>query len=1059
MKLSLRFLMLLVMFMPVVLMSQKTETGDLTLNPPTNFAAAFNQSMGVVCNWEPPAINEEWLHYDDGINVAGIGIDGGGTFAGAIKFTPAQLAGYEGWYLTAVRFFPSLYTVPASCTLKIWEGEGAANLVYQQAVNSVVWDEWNDIALNEVHIIDASTPLYFGFEVTHVPGENPLGHAEGPAITGYSDLLLFAGEWWSLKDDFGIDINWNIQGLVVEESLIAAGNKEIIAQEAGEKRRPVIISTKNKPTRLLNFPENLIGFNVYRDDTKVNAQPIPGLTFTDPFFTQGTYTYNAKAIYSEGLSEASNSVVVAITQTGTPQIQVSPLALHEVHDNPPQVTSKTLTLTNSGNAPLVWQMATSTITFKAGEIENWNTPTPTSGTIQPGLSQPVNFQFNSTDLTPGLYQDVFQILSNDPVNPEVDVPISLTVQQYNPPVADFSGEPLEGIAPLLVGFSDLSSGSIVYWEWDFDGDGTTDSNDQTPEFIYETPGIYTVSLTVTDDYGNSSTETKTDYITVFQSQTAWFTPIWESPYLPMTFYIIEATIDEMPMQAGDEVGLFDIDPNTGNEICVGAGVLVEELGGGLFLEVIASMNDGSNPDVANGFTPGNNIIYKLWNETEGEITTITANYPYPGYDEVFTSQGSALVELHGVTSIMHCVDFTSGWNIMSYRAMPENPDMLSVVQPLIDANALFKILDETGGSVFYLPFPPPNGQWSNTIGDMQETEGYYIKVNQPIELCVEGMPVETPLEIPLTAGWNIISYPCETPQNALTVLQPLIDDGLLFKAIDQAGGSVFFLPFPPPNGQWSNTIGDMQAGQGYYVKVNAATTLTITCPDDAEGGTAYRPETLETIYFEPAFQNNPFMPMHVALMPCESLEAGDEIGVFDGEVCVGAAVYNGNTEAPVIITLSMADPDESQLTGFTQGNDIAIQIWSAQTGMAVQADYEFISGAETFAPLETMIGELLPLLTKTDGFYDDPVSLQVMPNPFSQRTTIVMMLAEFGDVELQIRTLSGNLIHAQVHNDLHHGHQSVQLDAGELKKGVYLLHVKMTNEKGSREYIRKLIRL
>jgi hypothetical protein len=92
---------------------------------------------------------------------------------------------------------------------------------------------------------------------------------------------------------------------------------------------------------------------------------------------------------------------------------------------------------------------------------------------------------------------------------------------------------------------------------------------------------------------------------------------------------------------------------------------------------------------------------------------------------------------------------------------------------------------------------------------------------------LEGFPVETPLEIPLTAGWNIISYPCEYPQDALSVLQPLIDQDALYKVIDESGGTVFHLPFPPPNGQWTNTIGNFESGEGYYVKVTENTSLTI----------------------------------------------------------------------------------------------------------------------------------------------------------------------------------------------------------------------------------------
>ncbi len=59
-----------------------------------------------------------------------------------------------------------------------------------------------------------------------------------------------------------------------------------------------------------------------------------------------------------------------------------------------------------------------------------------------------------------------------------------------------------GLGSPSVNFNDLSSdpdGSIVSWLWDF-GDGTT-STDQHPAHTYDSPGTYTVSLTVTDSAG------------------------------------------------------------------------------------------------------------------------------------------------------------------------------------------------------------------------------------------------------------------------------------------------------------------------------------------------------------------------------------------------------------------------------------------------------------------------------------------------------------------------------------------------------------------------------
>ncbi len=80
-----------------------------------------------------------------------------------------------------------------------------------------------------------------------------------------------------------------------------------------------------------------------------------------------------------------------------------------------------------------------------------------------------------------------------------------------PPVADFVGDPVSGIVPLTVDFSDLSTESPTTWDWDF-GDGGS-STAQHPSHTYTAAGVYTVSLTVTNA-GGSDTLTRTDYITV-----------------------------------------------------------------------------------------------------------------------------------------------------------------------------------------------------------------------------------------------------------------------------------------------------------------------------------------------------------------------------------------------------------------------------------------------------------------------------------------------------------------------------------------------------------------
>ncbi|WP_083634359.1 PKD domain-containing protein [Saccharicrinis aurantiacus] len=81
------------------------------------------------------------------------------------------------------------------------------------------------------------------------------------------------------------------------------------------------------------------------------------------------------------------------------------------------------------------------------------------------------------------------------------------------PEASFTADATTGKAPLKVQFTDETEGMPTAWEWDFDNDGTIDSNERNPSFTYDTPGNYSVKLTVTNDNG-SDTKLIENYIVV-----------------------------------------------------------------------------------------------------------------------------------------------------------------------------------------------------------------------------------------------------------------------------------------------------------------------------------------------------------------------------------------------------------------------------------------------------------------------------------------------------------------------------------------------------------------
>ncbi len=81
--------------------------------------------------------------------------------------------------------------------------------------------------------------------------------------------------------------------------------------------------------------------------------------------------------------------------------------------------------------------------------------------------------------------------------------------------AAFQSDETMGGLPFTVNFTDFSTPtdttSLVSWAWDFDNDGTIDSQDENPSWAYTTEGDYTVTLTVSDGI-NQYTRTRAAYI-------------------------------------------------------------------------------------------------------------------------------------------------------------------------------------------------------------------------------------------------------------------------------------------------------------------------------------------------------------------------------------------------------------------------------------------------------------------------------------------------------------------------------------------------------------------
>jgi len=108
-------------------------------------------------------------------------------------------------------------------------------------------------------------------------------------------------------------------------------------------------------------------------------------------------------------------------------------------------------------------------------------------------------------------------------------------------VANFTASPTSGCSPLVVSFTNTSTGSNLSYSWNF-GNSIT-STLANPSTTYTSPGSYTVTL-VTTGTGGSSTKTAT--ITVNPSPTVSFSATPTSGCAPLTVAFSNASTPNMP---------------------------------------------------------------------------------------------------------------------------------------------------------------------------------------------------------------------------------------------------------------------------------------------------------------------------------------------------------------------------------------------------------------------------------------------------------------------------------------------------------------------------------
>ncbi len=684
-----------------------------------------------------------------------------------------------------------------------------------------------------------------------------------------------------------------------------------------------------------------------------------------------------------------------------------------------------------------------------------------------------------------------------------------------PPVADFTADTQNPQTGETVYFTDLSSNLPTSWSWSFSPTtvtyvNSTSSSSRNPQVQFDAPGLYAVTLQSGNGSG-SDTEVKTDYIDAYDC-----TGISSFPYT-ITFDSWTASTPAPACTPDGTVPLGNCWTNvTGDDIdwdiLLGStasgttGPGSDHTGGGnyLYTETSGGCNGVTGIITSpifdlTGLADADLIFwYHMYGTNMGTLSvqvstdggsswssniwSLSGDQGNSWQQQVidldsYISENDLVIRFTGVTGSDYTSDmaiddfsitgisgsspqdqitsFDGGWNISSFYVTPTAVDMIDLFQPLIDNSTLVKISDEAGGFVQYITGPG----WMNTIGDMNNTEGYYINLTTAGSLTTNGILVAYPFDIPLSSGWNIMSYPCEVSQVAITVLQPVIDDGYLVKVISESGGIIQYIA----GLGWINTIVNFVPGEGYYINVNTNTTLSLADPAKSPLPQTFPEPEKPTDFF--AYQtSNPFAPMNIVIRDIITdvfnVEDGDEIAVFDGDIQVGSTVITSNGKAYYGIIARTDDPLTEMIDGFTKGNEITFKLWDRSEDVVYSnIEATHLYGDKEFSSLGTFYGDL-KVSSLGDEEFGLPASTflgQNYPNPYSEKTRINYGIAEDAVVTISVHDVSGRAVMVLQNSHMPAGTYYLEMSKESLEAGIYYYSMKVNGKNTNFSETRKMI--
>lgn len=235
---------------------------------PLNLTTSVERNKRILLEWLSPthfAQLNDTMTWATGVHADQMGLAAGGYFYAATKWEPEDLVRYRNKTIHSVGV--QLVNPCTYLALFIYKN---GTVIYKKPY----WDDilyngtFTDIELTQELTIDPSATYLFAFMIMNDANIQPLAIDGSETRDGKGNLISEDGKTWYTALNSGISGNFNIRVNLTPN------------EQDGEEQ-----------------PE---GYNIYRNGTLLNNEPVPALAFADSTPAAGCHTYTVASVYADG---------------------------------------------------------------------------------------------------------------------------------------------------------------------------------------------------------------------------------------------------------------------------------------------------------------------------------------------------------------------------------------------------------------------------------------------------------------------------------------------------------------------------------------------------------------------------------------------------------------------------------------------------------------------------------------------------------------------------------------------------------------------------------------